>query len=211
MSRPTSPQSVEQQILARLRKGRGSSAVTLVSARDFASVGSRRAVDVALHRLTKAGTLRRLSRGLYYVPRAHPTLGEIRPSPDAVARALAGKHRLRLQPSGAYAANLLGLSEQVPLKMVYLTDGPPRRLRIGKQEIILKRTTPKNMATAGRVSGLMIQALRYLGRRQVNQSVLRTLRRRLGQRERTEMLKDVALAPAWIAEIMRQVAAESER
>ena len=133
-------------------------------------------------------------------------MGELRASPDQIATALAGKHHLKLQPSGAYAANLLGLSDQVPQRIVYLTDGTPRQVRIGKQQIVLRRTTPRNMATAGRVSGLVIQALRYLGQRNVDRTVIEKLRKRFGAKERAQLLKDVSLAPVWIGELMREIA-----
>ena len=91
------------------------------------------------------------------------------------------------------------------MRLVYLTDGSPRTIRIGRQEIVLKRTTPKNMATAGKVSGLVIQALRYLGKAQVNDATVATLRRRLGPAERKQVVAGAHLAPAWIGEIMRLV------
>lgn len=209
MPRPPSTASVEQRILARLRKKRNADSLTLVAPGDFASIGSRRAIDIALHRLTAQGVTRRLARGLYHLPRTHPVLGELTPSADTVVAALAAKHRLRIQPSGAYAANLLGLSDQVPVRLFYLTDGPPRHIRIGKQEIVLKRTTPKNMATAGKVSGLVIQALRHLGKAHVDDATVVALRRRMGSAERKQLLADAHLAPAWIGDIMRQIASGS--
>src|ERR1043165_2224712 len=121
MPRPTSSSSVEQRVLAKLRAAGKSRDLSLVSPADLAPIGSRRAVDIALHRLTAQGAIRRVARGLYYVPRVHRVLGEVRPTPDAIVQALAAKHRLRVQPSGAQAANLLGLSEQVPQRLVYLT------------------------------------------------------------------------------------------
>jgi hypothetical protein len=111
------------------------------------------------------------------------------PSPDAVAKALAGRDAFRLQPSGAYAANLLGLSTQIPMKIVYLTDGRSRTVRIGKKQIILKSTTPRNMATAGRISGLVIQALRHLGRQHVDKDVIAQLDSRLDADARRQLLK----------------------
>jgi len=211
MPRTKSPQSVETLIVAKIAKLRESRGVKLLGATDFSDLGSRRAVDVTLHRLARDGVLRRLSRGLYYVPRSHPVLGEIRPTPEAVAQAYAARQHCRIQPSGAHAANLLGLSEQVPLKLVYLTDGASRRIQVGRQEILLKRTTPKNMATAGRISGVVIQALRHLGRRNVDDETVIALRRRLSPVDRRQMLKDATLAPAWIAEVMRRVAGEQEQ
>lgn len=138
-------------------------------------------------------------------------MGDLKPSSDAIAKALAGKGDLKLQPTGAYAANLLGLSEQVPLRGAYLTDGTPRRVRVGRQEIVLRRTTPRNMAAAGRVSGLVIQALRYLGPEHADHAVIATLRRRLGPKEKAQLLRDIPLAPAWIRRIMDEIAAGPKR
>ncbi len=171
----------------------------------FSDLGSRDAVASALKRYRQSGLIRQLARGLYDYPRTDPELGMLTPSPDTVARALAGRDAVRLQSSGAYAANLLGLSTQMPMKIVYLTDGNSRTVQIGKKQIILKRTTPRNMATAGRISGLVIQALRHLGRQHVDGEVIARLDRRLGANDRQQLLKDVPFAPAWIADIMRRL------
>lgn len=172
----------------------------------FLELGSRNAVDQALSRLAKKGTIRRLAVGLYDYPASHPQMGVLFPSSDDVAVALAKSSEVELQPSGAYAANLLGLSEQVPMKVVYLTAGTPRRVRVGKREIILKRTTPRQMATAGRISGLVIQALRYIGKAQVNDELLEKVRSRLGADEKLQLLNDLPQAPSWIAPHLRALA-----
>jgi Family of unknown function (DUF6088) len=200
------PQSIDNKVLNRVYGfGRGS---VFTPAR-FLDLGSRDAVDKALSRLASKGTIRRLNRGLYDYPKTHPLLGVMSPSADAIARALAGKDQLRLQPSGAYAANLLGLTEQVPMRVVFLTDGSSRRVRIGKQEIILKQTTPRQMAAAGRISGLVIQALRHLGKDNMSASMIDTLRSRLTSAQKKQLLSDVPLAPGWIGKILRQVASEN--
>ncbi len=173
---------------------------------DFADLGNRAAVDQALSRLAKSGVLRRISRGLYDRPQDHPLFGTMLPSADEIAKALASKGALRLQPSGAYAANLLGLSEQVPMKLVFLTDGASRNLQIGEQQIVLRRTTPRNMATAGRISGLVIQALRYMKQKNVDDDLLVRLQRRLTFEDKASLLSDVPLAPAWIGKIMQRLA-----
>jgi len=146
-----------------------------------------------------------LARGLYDYPRTDTELGILTPSPDAVAKALSGRDAVRLQPSGAYAASLLRLSTQVPMKIVYFTDGRSRTVHIGKKQIILKQTTPRNMATAGRISGLVIQALRHLGQQYVDDEIIARLDRRLNADDRKQVLKDVLFAPAWIADIMRRL------
>src|SRR6516164_5213938 len=99
-----SPQSIDSRILASIHsRGRGSVFVPA----DFLALGSREAIDIALHRLARKGTIRRLARGVYDFPKEHPVLGLLAPSADTVARALAGRDRTRLQPAGAYAANIL--------------------------------------------------------------------------------------------------------
>ena len=176
---------------------------------DFLDLGSREAVDVVLHRLVRKGTIRRLARGVYDFPKQHPVLGALQPSADAVARALAGRDRTRLQPAGAYAANALGLSEQVPAKVVFLTDGPSRTVKVGPITIQLRRTTARNMAAAGRLSGLLIQALRELGKEHVTPERLAHLKRTLPAQKRQELISDIRLAPAWMHPIFRELAEDA--
>jgi predicted transcriptional regulator of viral defense system len=130
----------------------------------FLDLGGDNAIRQSLSRLTKEGIIRRLAQGLYEYPRIHKTLGILPPQADQIIKALAERDEITVQPSGAYAANLLGISEQVPNKIVYLTQGSPRKIEIGNMEIILKRTSNKHMAVAGKISGLIIQALLYLGK-----------------------------------------------
>ena len=171
----------------------------------FLDLGSRMAVDQTLGRLTKSGTIRRLARGLYYYPAKHPDFGDLPPNYDRIAQALVGRDNLKIQPSGAYAANLLGLTEQVPAKIVFFTDGPNRKVQIGKQKIVLKRTTPKNMATAGKISGLVIQALRYLKQSNVDSTVIAKLKRRLSDDDKHTLMNNIRYAPAWIGTIFRKI------
>ena len=201
----TTTQSIDSRILATIRShGRGSVFVPA----DFLDLGSREAVDIVLHRLARKGTVRRLARGVYDFPKEHPVLGPLSPSAEAVAKALAGRDRTRLQPAGAYAANVLGLSEQVPAKAVFLTDGPSRTVKIGATTIQLRRTTAKNMETAERLSGLLIQALRELGKEHVTPERREHLKRTLPADKRRELIKDLRLAPAWMHPIFRELAGE---
>jgi hypothetical protein len=201
------PQSIDNKIVNRIYGSKGGAAFT---PSDFLDLGSRRAVDLALHRLVQRKVIRRLARGLYEYPLVHPELGTLSPDIQTVAKALAGKHRIRLQPSGAYATNLLGLSEQVPAKVVFLTDGPSRTVKIGRQEIQLRRTTPRNMAAAGRLSGLLMQAFRHLGKQHITRERMEHLKRTLPAKERQGLLKDLPLAPAWMHPLFRELA-ESQK
>jgi hypothetical protein len=196
---------IDRAMLARIKK-RGTDCV--FSAADFLDLGSRSSVDTALSRMAAAKAIRRVARGLYDVPRQHPIVGLTSPNIDNVARALAGKSGTRLQPTGAYAANLLGLSEQVPMKVVFLTDGITKHVRIGKLDISLKKTSPRLMATAGSISGLVIHALRNLGKSHVNDATIKRLDSRLSPADRKRLAADVAFAPAWIGDIMRRLASK---
>ena len=196
-------QSIDSKILSRIYgSGRGS----VFTPGRFLDLGSRDAVDKVLSRLVQKGAIRRLARGLYNYPESHPIMGILAPSPDAIAQALAGKQGIRLQPSGAYAANRLGLSTQVPARIVYLTDGPSRTVRVGNQEIRLQRTTPRSMGPAGRTSGLVIQALRHLGQKHVDDAVIQTLQRKLSDQDKKRLIKDIAYAPTWVGKHLREIA-----
>ena len=140
------------------------------------------------------------------MPRTHAALGTLWPAIESVSKALERKDGLRLQPSGVYAANLLGLSEQVPAKVVFLTDGATRTVKVGPTQVNLKRTTPRHMAAAGRLSGLLIQAFRSLGAVHVTPERIARLRQSLPAPERVKVLDDLALAPEWMHAHLREVA-----
>ena len=173
---------------------------------DFVGLGSRTAVASALMRYAATGRIRQLSRGLYDWPRVHAVLGSLWPDVVQVAQAFERKDGLRVHPSGAYAANLLGLSEQVPAKVVFLTDGPTRQVQVGPTQIEFKRTTPKNMACAGRLSGLLIQAFRHLGAEHITPVRIAHLRSALSSAERSAVVADVAYAPVWMRRWLHEVA-----
>ncbi len=196
-------QSIEKAIESRIQE-KGSGACFTPKA--FLDLGSPEAVRIALHRLERRGTLRRLARGIYDFPKRHAAIGFLAPNPDEVAKALSERDASRLQPSGGYAANLLGLSEQVPARIIFLTDGPTRHVRIDHQEIILKHTTTRNMATAGRISGTVIQALRHLGAKQIGEQHIMHLRQTLSAHDKAQLKRDRIYAPGWMHRIIDAVA-----
>lgn len=178
----------------------------MFSSNDFLDLGNRKAVDMALLRHTKAGTIRRMSRGLYYFPKSSALLGELHPTIEAVTKAVMARDHVKFQPSGAYAANLLGLSEQVPARVVFLTDGSARKIKLGKLIIELRPSTSRQMATAGRTSGLVFSALRYLGKQHLTPHVVARLGKVLSPEDRKRLIDDLAYAPAWMHAALRQIA-----
>jgi len=195
-------QSIDSKVVSRIY---GMNRGWVFTTTHFLDLGNRTAVAKTLERLAGSGTIRRLARGLYDYPEKHPVLGELPANYERIAQALAGRDSLKIQPSGAYAANLLGLTDQVPARIVFLTDGGNKIVQVKNQQIVLKRTTPKNMATAGDVSGLVIQALRYLGKDHVDDKTIGILKKRLTGIDKRRLMRDLRYAPAWIGSIFRQL------
>ena len=196
-------QSIDKKAISRIQgRGRGS----VWTPADFADLGERTAIAKALSRHTKAGRIKRIGRGLYSYPEKHPVLGDIVPSIDTIAKALKGRDQVRLLPSGAYAANLLHLSEQVPARVVFLSDGPNRKVEVGKLAIELKHVAPKRVAAAERISGLAIEALRYLGEENLSEDKLNRIAQSLNGKERKQLIDDLRLAPAWMRPHLRSIA-----
>lgn len=206
MPRSVSPTSTETQLAGHVQESAPGSVFTPDT---FVQLGSRAAVDKALQRQVKQGTLRRLSRGLYDKPRHDELLGTLWPSVEAVVLAIAGKDMVRTQPTGVYAANMLGLSEQVPAQVVFLTDGISRKVNAGPLQIHFKRTTPRQMAAAGRLSGLLIQAFKSMGPEHISAAQIERLRANIPTSERRPVLADIALAPGWMRPFLRAVAQDT--
>lgn len=183
---------------------------TVFHAGQFLDIETRAAVDKALSRLVSSGFLRRLARGLYYQPTTHPVLGDILPPVDAVVKALSDRDHVKLQPFGGYAANLLRLSEQVPARVVFLSDGKSRKIHYGNQTIELRQASPRMMAAAGRMTGLVIAGLRYVGKANITPDRVTHLRKLLSPEDRRRLLEDITLAPAWMHPFFRAIAKEED-
>jgi hypothetical protein len=162
---------------------------------DFRGIGAETAIRKSLSRLTQKGRLRRLAQGIYYLPKTDPVLGDLLPSAEEVAEKVAEKEKVHIYPTGVYALNRLGLSTQVPTKLVYLTDGVPRLLTIGKMKVRFKPTTPKKLALKGPISRLVILALDELDIRQPDPERDQKLRSLLRQEDPKKLKHDLQLAP----------------
>lgn len=194
--------TIQSKILTRIRWNHEQ----VYIGKDFLDLGNRAAVDKALSRLVENKSIHRIGRGLYHTLRINPRLGiELAPDMDKIAQALARRTGSRVVPSGAVAANSLGLSTQVPAKPVYMTDGRTRSVRVGNTIIILKHTPPKDLPLGSPMSAMVFQALRHLGHKAVGLETITRLRRRLSQTERQRLLKDAHHITDWVAAAVRKV------
>jgi Family of unknown function (DUF6088) len=198
--------SIDASILDRIRSG---SKDRVWTPPDFIDLGSRAAVDKALSRNCQNGSIRRAGRGLYHLPRHDPVFGVLGSSYHAMQDLIQRKADGHVFPTGASAANVLGLCDQVPMRSWYLTTGPSRRIRKGKSEIVLRHVSPRFVSTKNQKSAQVIIALRWLGKRAVDDDVISRLRRNLSPSERAGLLADAGCAPAWIADIFRHLAKET--
>jgi len=197
-------QTKHNQIVARIEQlGLGKA----FSAKDFLDIASRTMIDVTLASLAQSGKIRRIKRGLYDMPRMNAALGgELSPDIDEAAQAIARRQRWKIVPEGAWAANLLGLSTQVPSKITYLTDGPNNEVLIGRRSIHFKHARPKAMAGLEGKFALVVQALRYLGKEGVSTREIQTLRTALSPAEKRRLVKDARFGVDWIYEVAKKIA-----
>jgi len=182
------------------RKGRG----WVFTPIDFQDLGSRDSIDQTLSRLATQGLIRRVTRGIYDYPRLS-SFGPIPADLFKVANALAVSTRSRILVSEAYAANILGLTNQVPARLIFLTDGTNRVRQIGNQKIVFKRTSPRKLCGSGKVSGLVLQSLRYFGKDGIKENVVQKLKNTLSSNDKIDLLKDKGLASLWMQPIIDQI------
>lgn len=171
----------------------------------FSDLGSDASIRKALSQLQKQNIIRRLAQGVYDYPKTHDVLGTIPPDLHEVAKAIAEKNGVQIQPAGAYAANLVGLSNQVPGRIVFLTEGPSRKVKISNQEIIFKKATKKIMSSAGTREGLLIQALKNLGKDHIDLLMHSQISKFLKDSYEKEIRQNMKFAPAWIRALVFEI------
>ena len=194
-------QSIEKQIEKSIKsKQKG----VLIIPDDYMDYGSSDAVRKALDRLENKQIIVRVAQGIYVRPKISKLIGPLVPSAEEVAEAIAKRDRIRTIPTGSYALNALGLSTQVPMNIVLLTDGSPREIKVGKRKIRFKKTTPKNLLAKGKISRLVIQALKEIGNGKVTTEEEIKIIGLLKKEDTKDLLHDIALAPVWIQKIMRK-------
>ncbi|MGE0632260.1 MAG: DUF6088 family protein [Pseudobdellovibrionaceae bacterium] len=196
-------QAIETKVLNRIYGyGRG----TCFTPDRFLDYGSDEAIRKSLSRLAKDGIIRRISKGIYEYPQKHQELGIMPPNIESVVKAISQRDHIQTQPSGAYAANLLGLSEQVPAKISYLTNGSSRKIKVGSKILVFKKTNNKALAVAGTTSGLIFEALKFIGKDHIDTKTISSLRRKLSSKDRAQLIKDLKFAPIWMRHSLKEIA-----
>ncbi|MDD5363083.1 MAG: DUF6088 family protein [Ignavibacteria bacterium] len=195
-------QNTEKQILRKIKKAKRGA---LFFVESFQNIGNLKTVSKTLERLTKKGEISRVAAGIYNRPIIDPIIGKVTPGIDEIAKAIAKRDRARIVPTGVYALNKLGLSTQVPMNVVFFTDGSARKVKINKRTINFKKTTPKNVLAAGEISRLAIQALRSIGEKNVTEEQIKKIQTLLEKEKKTKLEHDIRLAPVWIKKIFKPV------
>jgi DNA-binding Xre family transcriptional regulator len=192
-------QSVHQQVLDKIGElERGS----IFFPEDFASIGNSESVRQALSRICKDGAIIRLSKGIYLYPVIDEELGIFYPSVEKIAKAISKRDKSRIVPTGAFALNRLGLSTQVPMNVIFFTDGITRKINIGKQTITFKHIHPKSLSYRGKITPLAVAALKEIGKDKAMPDELLKIRKALQLEPEEIVLSDAYLAPRWITDII---------
>ena len=186
-----------KELIKKKRKG------NLFFTNDFKSFGNGDAIRQTLSRLCREEFIIRLSNGIYLYPKTSKLIGIVYPSVEDIAKAIAKKEKARLIPTGLYALNRLGLSTQVPMRVVFLTDGAPRVIKVGKKATIrFKKTVAKHLAFKGDITTLIIFALKEIGKGKVTDLELQIIKETLAIEENDNIIHDANLAPEWISDIL---------
>lgn len=199
-------QTTNNKILFRIyARGRG----WAFSASDFISEFERKQIDNALSDLNKEGKIRRICRGMYDYPKYSDLLGkELSPDHEQVAQAFARKFNWRILPSGDAALNLLGLSTQIPGKVVYLSDGPNRKYSILSYQLEFKKTALKEIGFKHRESGLITQALKALGKDRITSEVIERIRKQIAPEKYGKVLKETRTVTGWVYDAIKRICRE---
>jgi len=192
--------SIEEQILRKIGKAKRG---TLFFPEYFSDFGSARTVGKSLYRLVEMGELYRVATGIYVRPEKDKVLGIVLPGIEEIAEAIRKRDKARIVPTGSYALYKLGLTNQVPMNVVYYTDSTARKIKVGKQSITFKRASARNLSAIGEISKLAIQALRTIGKDKVTKEELSKIRELLKKEKPFHLQHDLKIAPEWIRKILR--------
>lgn len=194
-------ESVQNRIESKIKSMKRGS---IIFPSNFDNIGNVEVVKKSLLRLKNKKFLVRLAHGIYLYPKQDKLLGILYPSIENIATAIADRDKARIIPTGIKALNQLGLSSQIPMNIIFLTDGVARSIVVGKRTIKFKRTTPKNLAVRGKITSLIIQALKEIGKDNITDEQLKKIKNHLKLEKKEIIEHDAKLAPAWIAKILKE-------
>jgi hypothetical protein len=164
------------------------------------ALGSRAAIDQSLTRLAREGTILRVARGAYVRPKESRFVGKVIPEPQETVKAMAQARGETLLVHGAEAVLRFGLTTQVPVRSLFYTSGPSRKLRVGKQEVILRHASLRLLALGSGAAAMAFSALWYMGKRQVTMATLARIQEKLSPAEFCELRKSAQL-PGWLSDL----------
>jgi Family of unknown function (DUF6088) len=194
--------SVQMMIWNTLQQGEKNKVIFPI---DFVGLGSDEAVRQGLARLVKAGFLVRLAQGIYFYPDKDPEWGIIYPPIEMIAEAIALRDHARIIPTGVQALNRLGLSTQLPLKALYMTDGSPRTLKIGNRTIEFQKKSAKTLSIQNKLLIMLISALQTLGKDHITPEIIFKLKQILLNNSSNDLSKELGKAPAWIRKLIENL------
>jgi hypothetical protein len=198
-------QSIEKKVLEQIKK---SNRGRLLFAGDFVRLGEQKTINKALERLTNEGVIFRISRGIYCYPKIDKVLGlgVLYPTLEDIAEAVAKRDKARIVPTGIYALNRLGFSTQIPMNIVYLTDGSERKLNLSNGATIeFRNAAPKNFAFKSQLAMLLTFAYKNIGKDNIAPEILAHTKELLAKEDRKVIEKDYQLMPAWVSSIIKSL------
>lgn len=195
-------QNTHSQIENKIRK---SSKGKIFFAEDFQKFGTSENIRQVLRRLEEQGVIVRLAHGIYLNPKKDELLGIVYPSIEQIAKEIAKRDKARIAPTGVMAMYLLGLSTQIPLHAVYLTDGAQREINIGKSKIKFKKTSPRNLAVKDGLLQLIIQAYKITGEKNISQAFEEKLIPYIKKLDENILNPQLKFAPVWIQKRIKNI------
>jgi len=175
-------------------------------ANDFLDIASNATVRQILKRLADEDKIKRVIDGFYYNPKYSELIGEYEAvSIHELALAIARKYNWNIAPYSSTALNLLGLSTQVPTHYKYISSGRYKEYKIGDTILEFKKVNPGEIANMSLKTATVIQAIKSLGKENINTQVMQKIRENLTQEERTDLMNESKSVPAWIYEVIREI------
>lgn len=182
----------------RLPRGKPFAINTIESGASYANVRQ------ILSRMVKTGEVVRATRGIYVRPKEVPYLGKVLPASEEIVKVISEQTGEVITYHGAEAARILQLSTQVPMRPIFYTSGTSRKIKLGKQIITLKHISPRKQVKPGTITCLVIAALWYFGKNNVNEGVINAIKQRLNEKQFSEVLKYTHRMPVWMAGAFKQ-------